>query len=628
MEETTQETRVLAQQIRASRGRTEAVRTTLQTDGRVLARITEGIYRQPASALRELISNAYDADATRVAISTDRPRFARIVVEDDGHGMSPDALAHVLRHIGGSAKRSVQGADLGVTRTDDAFLSPKGRRLIGKIGIGLFSVAQLTHSFQIITKVRGDAWRTVATVNLRQYSDQEHFPDDEYEPGDVAIWQEPAHDVDAHGTTIVLHDIRPKTKETLQSVGHWLRVDQRKTKPPIFHIGEKSRWNDGTLEHLANIPWEPGDEPEEAFRKLVEAVWQQVKSGENNPKLEILFDYYLQMVWQLGLAAPLRYAEGDPLDIPFTSAYVYELPGTGPDRARELDLDGGTIREVLGWPHWAGDGDDSFRVYLDNLELRRPLKFTDLPVTSHAVKKPIIFFGHLREEFTGVDYDISGGPLEFRAYLMWTPKIAPVEHAGVLVRVHGASGTLFDPTFLKFQVAEITRLRQITCEIFVSEGFEAALNIDREAFNFAHPHVVRLTSWLHTAVTRAINQQKRISSDLRKRARQEAGDAESAQLSEISSSAWRVRTGDDYSKPKVALVGRTQQPSETSEFAFSREELLGELAEGRSQQSRSVERKIEAIAQVLIAFGAFDELGQDEQQELLRHIGEILRVQP
>ena len=31
-------------------------------------------------------------------------------------------------------------------------LSPGGRRLIGKIGIGLFSVSQLTRHFQIITK--------------------------------------------------------------------------------------------------------------------------------------------------------------------------------------------------------------------------------------------------------------------------------------------------------------------------------------------------------------------------------------------------------------------------------------------------------------------------------------------
>jgi hypothetical protein len=53
-------------------------RTQLETDERVLARITDGIYREPASALRELIFNAYDADATSVWITTDAPRFSRL----------------------------------------------------------------------------------------------------------------------------------------------------------------------------------------------------------------------------------------------------------------------------------------------------------------------------------------------------------------------------------------------------------------------------------------------------------------------------------------------------------------------------------------------------------------------
>src|SRR4051794_14551885 len=77
--------------------------TYLDTDQRVLARVTDGIYRQPASALRELIANAYDADATTVSIDTDAPRFREIKVSDDGTGMSKEALANLVHHIGGSA---------------------------------------------------------------------------------------------------------------------------------------------------------------------------------------------------------------------------------------------------------------------------------------------------------------------------------------------------------------------------------------------------------------------------------------------------------------------------------------------------------------------------------------------
>ena len=192
------------------------VETSLRTDERVLARVTDGIYRQPGSAIRELVSNAYDADAKRVVIKTDRPRFRTLFVEDDGIGMTPDALAHLLHHIGGSAKRSLEGAELGIASLADPTRSPSGRRLIGKIGIGLFSVAQLTHRFQIITKTAGDSYRTIATVVLRQYADEDAPSPSEveaYKAGLVTIWRERAVDLDSQGTTIILTDPRSATRK-------------------------------------------------------------------------------------------------------------------------------------------------------------------------------------------------------------------------------------------------------------------------------------------------------------------------------------------------------------------------------------------------------------------------------
>src|SRR5271166_6391305 len=100
---------------------------TLATDDRVLARITDGIYRQPASALRELIANAYDADAQNVYIQTDAPKFSRITVRDDGNGLSIEALASLIHHIGGSPKRTKMGVALNVVNRRDTSLSPGGR---------------------------------------------------------------------------------------------------------------------------------------------------------------------------------------------------------------------------------------------------------------------------------------------------------------------------------------------------------------------------------------------------------------------------------------------------------------------------------------------------------------------
>ena len=81
---TSKEEADLVQQILASKGSDTVANATLRTDERVIARITDGIYRQPASALRELLSNAYDAEATRVIVTTDAPRFSRLIIEDNG----------------------------------------------------------------------------------------------------------------------------------------------------------------------------------------------------------------------------------------------------------------------------------------------------------------------------------------------------------------------------------------------------------------------------------------------------------------------------------------------------------------------------------------------------------------
>ncbi|WP_434992159.1 ATP-binding protein [Arthrobacter sp. Ld5] len=259
------EATTLATRISASRGG-QVAHATLRTDEKVLARVTDGIYREPSSALRELISNAYDADATEVTIQTDRPRFSRITVTDNGNGMTPDVLAHLINHIGGSAKRSDRGKHLNVTDRENRFLSPGGRRLIGRIGIGLFSVSQLTHSFQIVTKTKGDEWRTIAVVRLKPFEEEgdNSSAATTYEAGRVSIWQVPAADVQASGTTIILSDLKDSTISTLSSRGRWRRIRRTDEAPPTFHIGEVAGGK--LVEQMSNssydsLPWGKDDDP-------------------------------------------------------------------------------------------------------------------------------------------------------------------------------------------------------------------------------------------------------------------------------------------------------------------------------------------------------------------------------
>lgn len=635
----------LTAEIRAST-RDEPASARLTTDERVLARVTDGIYRQPGSAIRELVSNSYDADATQVVIKTDRPRFETLTIEDDGNGMTPDALAYLLHHIGGSAKRSPDGSDLGITGRGDPMHSPSGRRLIGKIGIGLFSVSQLTNRFHLVTKTRGDDWLTVASVVLRQYSDDgppETDDEGKYEAGLVQIWREPASDPEAHGTTITLTGIRPQTSDTLRSNQVWAAIDadpsleteeSRAVEPPAFHIGRVKRDDPSRLEGDADpydcLPWSPGDDPDAAFRKLVDAVWGQVEGKSTNPRLRDIFDYYLQMVWQLSLSIPAPYVLGSPFELAIGDGmYLYEIPKATRTAAQRFELaEGETILETRSIGHGASVGDD-FAVYIDDLRLARPVKFTDLPMTAHAVRKPILFVGRCREEFEGIPHELSAGPLEFEAYLIWAPKVAPTEHQGVLARVHGSSGTLFDPTFIRYQVSEQTRLRQITCEIFVSQGFESALNIDRESFNFAHPHAVYITRWLHATLRRVATEQKRIAAEIRTDRKAVAEAEQQAALSNVARKAWREESDDPGAEPPHVVFAEERDESlfeEPGTYRFRREPILGEKTARPTAAETTAEKQMEALVQLLAAFDVLDNLSERQQERLLAGMREILEA--
>src|ERR1700743_1896683 len=105
---------------------------------KALAHLTRGLYRSPASALRELISNAWDANATRASIDTNFPSFFQISIEDNGDGFSREEFERLmLGGIGNSEKR----------------LEPEplkfGRPTIGRLGIGMLGIAQICGSFVI-----------------------------------------------------------------------------------------------------------------------------------------------------------------------------------------------------------------------------------------------------------------------------------------------------------------------------------------------------------------------------------------------------------------------------------------------------------------------------------------------
>lgn len=641
-----EEARVL-KELLEKQGTKEVTTTQLTTDEKVIARITDGIYRLPSSALRELLANAYDADATEVVIQTDAPRFEQIIVRDNGAGMTLETLAHVIHHIGGSAKRSEKGRALALVDKKDSELSPKGRPLIGKIGIGLFSVAQITRHFRIITKVAGERHRSIAEVILSQYG-EETESDKSFKPGTVQIWSELTSDQNAHGTEIELFDIRPQTKKQLQSMEDWVLIEEQEkqaeagdevdspTQPPAFHIGRYESDSKTVSRHPACVPWKQEDSPSEKFKELVAGV-EGLAQDFSTPELTKCLDAYLYMVWTLALSLPLPYETKHPFDIEESDGLKLHLLSNEPKgQPQELVLGvGQMVRAALDLKKKDAKHLSDFVVLIDDLQLCRPISLTRIPSHKNAIKHAHIFYGRWTPDFARIPKAQRGGELTFEAYLRWAPKVVPKEHQGVLIRVRNASGTLFDESFLKYKVSEQTRLRQITAEIFVHKGLDAALNIDRESFNYSHTHYLAIQQWLHGALRQVANTMKKVGGTIRKIEHQISADERVSTISRVVKQEWKsARSSDEEEPPTVELLTRSRtRPLEIAKADVVLEKSVIYEDTGtmprtakRQEEQTAFDEKVKGIYQVLFAYRVFEKMDKKTQESLMRAIVRVLHA--
>ena len=602
--------------IRANAENRQPVETTLATSERIIARVTDGIYREPWAAFRELVANAYDADASYVVIETGQPEFQRMTVRDDGIGMSPKTLAYVLKNIGGSSKRKTAGAKLNTVRFGAPNLSPGGRPLIGKIGIGLFAVAQLTQHFQIITKSAEEDQRLSATVRLRTHDEEELQGDgSDYVAGSVTIVSEkvPNEEKDAHGTSVVLYQLREEMRRALQSAQRWeaASVDtgggESVQKPPQFHIGHSLNADSAQ----PSLPWKDTDSADRKFERLFEAIGRVAGRDIRSANLDH-FDEYLRLIWKLSLSLPLRYMDDHPFDLNGSNKLYFLGFPEGSGQAERIHLaPTESLRDRLELRTGREKINREFSVILDGVALRRPIRlFGDLKKRSR-VGAPVIIVGKQENPFPKKDLRRAGGRLSFEAYLYWNSKIIPKETAGVLVRVYGASGTLFDRSFFNYLVSEQTRLRQITAEIFVHEGLDSAINIDRESFNHSHPHFLFIQKWIHRALRLLINRLKALAASDLARDKAKLRDQALSYAVEI----WNRRLGDDadppFEDPDVrslpAAVGG-------NEIDWPSKRIL--TAKGKPAGTG----RIGALAVVLEAYGALSNLPVDDRARIIRDI--------
>jgi len=418
------------------------LRGAIQVSSKTLGHISQGLYRTAAGTLKELVSNAYDADATEVVITTNPPHFDKITCRDDGAGISLGSFLELMNTgIGDSRKREGDGLSARLKR-----------RMIGRIGIGLLAVAQMSHEFEVQSHHTETKEAFRARIRLQDYlQEQLDRPARAEESRDVGEYEcEPIpFEAKQAGTLVVIDDVKRGFTSK-----HRRGIERGRKLPPT------------------------------SFGEFLEACAKETRLSS--------LGAYWELLWGLSVQCPIPYWPKASAPIRTTLA---ELRPTDPDR--------------------------DITLLVDQTRLWRPPPLASLAQGDGV--EPDWSIADL-----SINEDVYGSRLHVIGYLLGgRHAVYPSDHRGVVVRIRDVAIGTYDKSFLNYdRRSEGPRIQQVTGELYVHEGLENALNIDRGSFNEMHPHYLHLQSRLHDALEKVFSGQQARQRRRKKRetAQEEAKD--------------------------------------------------------------------------------------------------------
>lgn len=149
----------------------------IRVERRIVNVLSRSLYSDFPRAIREMVSNSYDADATVVRISVDL-RNKEVTVEDNGNGMSSEQFDRYLRIAG----NPVEGINI----------SPKfQRQRIGRFGVGFLASFPFCERLEVISKREGSDVGFTAIIPAERFV---KGTDAEEEVSDIPVngYNEPA----------------------------------------------------------------------------------------------------------------------------------------------------------------------------------------------------------------------------------------------------------------------------------------------------------------------------------------------------------------------------------------------------------------------------------------------------
>ncbi len=136
----------------------------ITVDKRIVGVLSQSTYDNFPRALKELITNSYDADASAVEIKIDFDKEL-IILRDTGRGMDAEDFDFYLKIAG-------------KTRKKENNRTPLGRQIIGQFGVGFLAIFPFFKNYRIESKKVGTNSILTANIPLYKYFSSDNKPVD------------------------------------------------------------------------------------------------------------------------------------------------------------------------------------------------------------------------------------------------------------------------------------------------------------------------------------------------------------------------------------------------------------------------------------------------------------------
>lgn len=196
----------------------------------------------------------------------------------------------------------------------------------------------------------------------------------------------------------------------------------------------------------------------------------------------------------------------------------------------------------------------NFKVFVDGYEIRKPIVFpTNEALSEEEADYKIYPYISFRKKMNDT-------MLSFTGYLFHQrTRIQPAELQGILIRIKGVGVGSYDRTFLRYPKAEGPMFSQLSGEIYVDDGLEEALNIDRNSFNETHRHFLKLQEFLLDY----LGGEEGVFKDIRRRSKERLNKVHAAQ------SELKLRKFIETIEKLEGLSIKIERRKKVNEFPYS-----------------------------------------------------------